>query len=119
MRRASLIIKDVTDLLKRRDVLRLQRREDLRKEVRRELKEALRRLAPGERILVFGSVTRPYAFHERSDVDIAFVEEPKRYTRYALQARIEEMIHHSVDLVVLSECRFRDKIEREGEAWTI
>src|SRR5207244_6640891 len=115
----SRIIENVTDLLKRREARRWHHREELRKEVRRELKEALRRLAPGERILLFGSVTRPYAFHERSDVDIAFVDEPKRYSRYALQAKIEEMIHHSVDLVVLTECRFRDKIEREGEAWTI
>jgi len=82
------------------------------------LKEALHQLAAGEKILLFGSVTRPNAFHARSDVDIAFIEEPKKHSRYLLQAKIEEMIHHPVDLIILSECRFREKIEREGELWT-
>lgn len=106
------------DVLKLRQERRLQRREELRLQVRQRLKEALHQLAPGERVLLFGSVTRPHAFHNRSDVDIAFVEEPRRNSRYALQAKLEEMIHHPVDLVILSECRFREKIEREGEAWT-
>src|SRR5262245_20857434 len=95
---------------------RWEHREELRQQVRQRLKEALEQLAPGEQIFLFGSVTRPYAFHDRSDVDIAFVEEPKQ-SRYRLQAKLEEIIHHSVDLIVLSECRFRKKIEREGEAW--
>ena len=105
------------DLLKRRDERRRRRREELREQVRQRLKEALHQLAPGEPVILFGSVTRPHEFHERSDVDIAFVEEPKKKSRYALQAQIEEMIHHPVDLIILSECRFREKIEREGEAW--
>jgi len=67
---------------------------------------------------LFGSVTRPNAFHARSDLDIAFIEEPKKHSRYLLQAKIEEMIHHPVDLIILSEWRFREKIEREGELWT-
>ena len=108
----------MVDLLKRREQRRWQRREELRQRVRQKLKVALHQLAPGERILLFGSVTRPKAFHQRSDVDIAFFEEPKRSSRYRLQAQLEEMIQHPVDLVVLSECRFREKIEREGEAWT-
>lgn len=106
------------ELLKRREERRWQRREELRQQVRQRLKEALHQLAPGEEIFLFGSVTRPHAFHERSDVDIAFIEEPKKSSRYGLQAKLEELIHHPVDLVVLSECRFRKKIEREGEAWT-
>ena len=105
------------DLLKRRDTRRRQRREQIREHVRQRLKEALHQLTPGERVLLFGSVTRPYAFHERSDVDIAFIEEPKAISRYGLQARIEEMIHRPVDLAVLNECRIRNKIEREGEPW--
>ena len=105
------------DLLKRRDERRRQRREQIREHVRRRLKEALHQLAPGEQVLLFGSVTRPYAFHERSDVDKAFIEEPKKSSRYGLQAKLEEMIHYPVDLVILAECRFREKIEREGEAW--
>lgn len=107
----------MTDLLKRREERRWQRREELRQKVRQTLKEALHQLAPGEKILLFGSVTQPHAFHERSDVDIAFIEEPEKDSRYLLQAKLEEMIHHPVDLVILAECRFREKIEREGEGW--
>ena len=95
----------------------MRRREELRLAARERLRVALRQLAPGERILLFGSVTRPQAFHERSDVDIAFIEEPRRISRYGLQARLEEIVRHPVDLVVLPECRFHQKIEREGEAW--
>jgi len=105
------------DLLQKRDKRRRQRREELRQIVRFRLKKALHELVPGERLFVFGSLIKPYVFHERSDVDIAFVEEPKRYSRYRLQAMLEEAIHFPVDLVLLSECRFREKIEREGEVW--
>ena len=105
------------DLLKRREERRLQAREELRLAVRQRLREALSQLAPGEKILLFGSVTRPHAFHERSDVDIAFIEEPRRVSRYGLQARLEEIVRRPIDLIVLPECRFRQKIEREGEPW--
>ncbi|HEY2379705.1 MAG TPA: nucleotidyltransferase domain-containing protein [Terriglobia bacterium] len=105
------------DLLKRKEAQRRERREQLRRQARNKLKDALHELVPGQKVLLFGSVIRPYGFHERSDIDIAFVEEPKQ-SRYLLQAKLEEFIHHSVDVVVLAECRFREKIEREGEAWT-
>ena len=85
--------------------------EVMRQQVRDRLKLALHELAPGERVLLFGSVTRVCRFHELSDVDIAFIDEPKRESRYGLQAKLEEWIHFPVDLVVLSECRFRNKIE--------
>jgi predicted nucleotidyltransferase len=106
------------DLLQRKEQRRRQRREEVRREVRERLKEALHQLIPGQKVVVFGSLTRAYAFHDRSDVDIALIEEPREGSRYSLQARIEERILHPVDLVILSECRFREKIEREGEAWT-
>jgi predicted nucleotidyltransferase len=106
------------DLLKRREERRMQRREELRMAARQRLRDALHQLAPGEKVLLFGSVTRPYAFHQRSDVDIAFVEEPRDISRFGLQARLEEMVRHPIDLIVLPECRFSRKIEREGEPWT-
>ena len=34
-----------------------------------------------------------------------------------LQAELEERLHRPVDLLLLNESRFRDKIEREGERW--
>ena len=113
----SAKIYQMLELLKKRDERRWQYREELRREVRQRLKQALHELVPGEKILLFGSITRAHAFHERSDVDIAFIEEPKKHSLYRLQAQLEEMTRHQVDLIILSECRFREKIEREGEAW--
>ncbi len=112
------IIESMLELLKRKEEQRLHRREELRMEVRRKLRQALGELAPGEKVFIFGSLTLAYAFHERSDVDIAFAEEPKKLSRYMLQSKLEERIGRPVDLIVLAECRFRRKIEREGELWT-
>ncbi len=108
----------MSGLLKRREERRWQYREDLRRDVRKKLEQALHELAPGEEVVLFGSVTQPHAFHEKSDVDIAFVHEPEKLSRYALQAKLEERIGCPVDLVIISECRFREKIMREGERWT-
>jgi predicted nucleotidyltransferase len=107
------------NLLIKRQQRRLQQREELRIAVRETLRAALHELAPGEKVLIFGSLTRPYAFHEKSDVDIAFIEEPQKFSRYGLQSRLEEWIRRPVDVLILGECRFGPKIEREGEAWTI
>lgn len=106
------------ELLQQIEQERMTRREELRAEVRTRLREALHQIAPGERVLVFGSITRAYAFHDRSDIDIAFVDEPMALSRYQMQARLEECMGRPVDLVILPESRFRDKILREGEPWT-
>jgi predicted nucleotidyltransferase len=97
---------------------RLQRRETLRLEVRGRLRKALAEIAPGEPVIVFGSLTQPHRFHACSDVDLAFVEEPRACSIYRMQARLEEHLGHPVDVLVLSETRLREKIEREGERWT-
>ena len=86
--------------------------------MRERRKAALHELAPGEKVFLFGSVTRAYGFHERSDIDIAFTEEPKKDSRYRLQSKLEEMVGQPVDLILLPECRFRKKIEQKGEEWT-
>ena len=78
------------DLLRKRDEQRTQRNESLRQQAREQLRNALHHLAPGEQVLIFGSLTQPGKFHESSDIDIAFVEEP-RASRYGLQSQIEEM----------------------------
>jgi hypothetical protein len=58
----AVTIKTMTTLLKRREERRWQRREDLRRQVRQGLKQALLELAPGEEVVLFGSVTRPLSF---------------------------------------------------------
>jgi predicted nucleotidyltransferase len=100
------------------DKLRLKRREVLRAEVRRELREALNHLLPSEDVIVFGSITEPYKFHDRSDVDIALYREPPSSSLYRLLAQLNERLARPVDLVILHETRLKDKIIQTGEVWT-
>jgi predicted nucleotidyltransferase len=97
---------------------RAERRERLRAEVRSELKTVLRQLAPGEATYLFGSIVHAGKFHDRSDIDVAFVDEPRACNLYQMQARLEDAMRRPVDLIVLSECRLKEKILREGELWT-
>jgi len=111
-------MKMMESLLKQRDERKWQHREDLRRDVRNRLRSAPHALVPGQEVILFGSITCARAFHVRSDVDIAFMREPGDVSQYRLQTMLEERIGHPVDLIIISECRFREKIMREGERWT-
>ena len=92
--------------------------EALRIETRDRLRAALRALLPGTPVLLFGSLTRPGGFRRTSDVDVALWAEPVGISRFGLAARLEEAVGRPVDLVLLGETRFREKLLREGEVWT-
>lgn len=82
------------------------------------LQNALRELAPGETVFVFGSLVKAGCFHDRSDVDVAFADEPRRFSIYRMQAELEDRLGRPVDVMLLGDTRLREKIEREGERWT-
>jgi len=105
-------------LLKAREAQRRKQRETLRAEVRETLRRALAELAPGESVFVFGSLVKSETFHARSDVDVAFEEEPRLCSLYRMQAELEDRLRRPVDVMLLKETRLREKIEREGERWT-
>ncbi|SRR6266705_516307 len=98
---------------------RYRRRESLREDVRQRLRLALRELAPAKHAIVFGSLISPGRFSDTSDVDVALETEPRGMTIYQLTSLLGERVGRPVDVVVLSECRFRDRILREGETWTL
>lgn len=101
--------------------LERERRERLEAERQRMLgvlRDALGRLVPGQRVYVYGSVIRPGRFHDRSDVDLALVEEPSGRSLYGLMADLTDALGRPVDLCMLSETRLREKIQQEGELWT-
>ena len=106
-------------LLQERDLKRQERRLQVYEETRRRLKEALAELTPGSSVIVFGSLTRPGVFNDRSDVDLAFHEEPPHLNTWQLTGELMERLGRPVDVVLLKQCRFRDKIIREGERWTL
>ena len=106
-------------LLQQMECERMKRRETMRSEARRELQGALRQIAPVEKLLVFGSLVQPGRFSETSDIDLALETEPAAVSVYQLSSLLAERLGRRVDIVLLPECRFRDKILREGETWTL
>lgn len=65
---------------------------------------------------VFGSVTRPGRFDERSDVDIA-VEEMAPEDFFDAISAFSTALGREVDLVELRKCRFADRIRSQGIRW--
>ncbi len=104
-------------LLQARDHARRERRMQVWAETRAGLKAALGDLIPGERVIVFGSLLKPGVFNDRSDVDLALECEPALLSSAQLSMDLSERLSRDVDVVLLSQCRFRDKILREGEVW--
>ena len=105
-------------LLAKRDLARKRRRLEVYTETRRRLREALAELIPGHKVILFGSLTRPGVFNDRSDVDLALESEPPGMDAWALMSELTERLERTVDVVRLDKCRFREKILREGETWT-
>ena len=85
--------------------------------MRARLRSVLRQLVPADQVVVFGSLAKPHRFTRASDIDIALETEPAEMSLYQLTALLAEEMGRPVDIVLLSECRFRSRIEREGEIW--
>ena len=83
------------------------------------LHAALGEIVPARKVIVFGSLVKRGRFTENSDIDVAFESEPAGLSRYQLTSLLAERLGRRVDMVLLPECRFRDKILREGEIWTL
>ena len=94
-------------------------REKLRLETLVQLRAVLKELAPADSVIVFGSVLKPGRFNEASDVDLALECEPSAMSIYQLTSRLAEHLGRSVDVVLLPECRFREKVLSQGERWTL
>lgn len=106
-------------LLQQRDAARRQRRLELYAQVRSQLRGALADLAPGARVVLFGSITRPGKFNDASDIDLALAQSSGGLDPIRLADDLAERLQRPVDVVPLDRCRFRDKILREGESWTL
>ena len=104
-------------LLKKMAEERAAHEERLRLDVREALRRALREILPGTAVTVFGSLSRAGRFKETSDVDLALDAEPRDLSVYQLIALLSERLGRRVDVILLSESRFKDKILREGERW--
>jgi predicted nucleotidyltransferase len=105
-------------LLEQLERRRYEDRERERYAARLLLRDVLSRLLPGQRVFVYGSITRAGKFTGESDIDIALESEPLGMTVYQLISLLGEEMGRRVDVALLDECRFKDKIMREGELWT-
>ena len=77
----------------------------------------LHELIPGQEVIVFGSLAKPMGFNRDSDVDLALEKEPGGISAHALASMLQERLGRRVDVVLLGECRFSEKIRREGMPW--
>ena len=105
-------------LLEQMERERFEKREQDRHEARLRLRDALMRTIPDQHVFVHGSVTKPGKFTAESDIDLALETEPHGVTLYQLISLLSEQMGRPVDVLLLDECRFREKILREGELWT-
>lgn len=108
----------MSTLLQKMTADRAAGREQLRMTVRAELRLALLDLLPGTPVTIFGSLVRAGDFTEYSDIDLALQGEPASASIYQLIAQLSERMGRKVDLILLPDCRFREKILLEGETWT-
>lgn len=104
-------------LLRERKEIQVRRREEARLQTCAHLWSALRSLCPGLEVFVFGSLIRPGAFHEKSDVDVAVTTLPEGISLYSLIGLLEERLLRPVDALLLSETRLREKILARAERW--
>ena len=106
-------------LLQQMGVERRVANERLRGETRKQLEAALAELLPAAVVYIFGSLVKPCQFSDVSDVDLVLVEEPAHLSVYQLTSLLAERLGRPVDVLLLAECRFRNRIVQEGERWTI
>lgn len=66
---------------------------------------------------LIGSLIRPDQFTERSDVDLA-VEEIAPHLFFPAIAHLSECLERDVDIIVLSQCHFADRLRQQGIPWT-
>jgi predicted nucleotidyltransferase len=109
----------MTNFLRKLDQTRLAKREALREETREKLRASLHELIPNSEVFVYGSITAPFRFHAKSDIDLAILKDPGGAAIYRLQSQIEEQLGRPVDLVLLNESRLREKILASGERWIV
>ncbi|CAN5534615.1 hypothetical protein BH20VER1_BH20VER1_32190 [soil metagenome] len=105
-------------LLQEMNAERARRNESLRLETQAQLRVALQEVIPAESAVVFGSLIKPGKFGEMSDIEVAFEREPPGISVYQLTSLLAERLGRRVDVILLPECRFREKIAQEGERWT-
>jgi len=93
--------------------------ERLRRETLDRLLVSLKALSETERfetVYIFGSLTVPYRFADRSDIDLAFQDLDGDRLFY-LTGKLSDLLGRDVNVVQLETVRFKDKILKTGIEW--
>lgn len=70
-----------------------------------------------EEAYLFGSITKPYHFSDRSDIDVGFIG-LKDENFFRAMAVLSNELGKEVEVVQLEGHRMAEKIKREGIRWT-
>ena len=96
-----------------------QESERLRREALDQVDAVLQELAKRytwTEVYLFGSVLQPGKFDKDSDIDLAVAGLPKQ-DLYRLTAELMSLLGRNVDLVILEEASFSEKIRQKGVLW--
>ncbi len=97
-----------------------EQREQLRHSVLSRLNGALEILSDQyswTEVFIFGSVIRKGEFNENSDIDIG-IQGLDPLSHYAFVGELSGLLERDVDVVLLEECGFADRIKEKGIKWS-
>ena len=78
--------------------------------------DALSTMLPFKKAYIFGSITKPFGFSERSDIDVGFVGLQDDHFFRAMSF-LSANLGVDVDIIQLETHRLGEKIKREGTRW--
>ena len=78
--------------------------------------DALSAMVPFKEAYIFGSITKPFSFSERSDIDVGFVGLQDDHFFRAMSF-LSANLGVDADIIQLETHRLGEKIKREGARW--
>lgn len=96
-----------------------ERQEEVRLRIIEKILTAIDRLSEEiafKEAYLFGSVTKPFRFSEKSDIDVGFIGLDNRHF-FKVMSYISEEAGRDVDIVQLEDHRLAAKIKKGGIRW--
>ena len=67
-------------------------------------------------LYLFGSLTQPDKFSERSDIDFG-IEGLDKYLHYKFISDLSGLLQRGIDVIRLEDCSFAESIKKRGIKW--
>ena len=78
--------------------------------------QQLRDFYQWDEIYLFGSITKPERFSQRSDIDIG-IKGLNKYQHYRFISDLSGLLERGIDVVRLEDCPFAEAIVKRGVQW--